>query len=108
MINMSFFYLQSDQSGSWTPLDLAIDANRPDVIELLIKKFHADLELEIGHGKTSLFTAVDTDNVPVTKQLLDNGACVNHRDWMGGTPLFLAVIKRQPVMVELLISLIRC
>ena len=66
------------------------------------------MELEIGHGKTSLFTAVDTDNVPVIKQLLEHGACVDHRDWMGGTPLFLAVIKRQPVMVELLISLIRC
>ena len=74
-----------------TPLDAAVKANRRDVIELLVKQLDADLEIEIKNGKTALFTAVERDNLAVTNQLLDYGACVNHRDRYGRTQLYDAV-----------------
>ena len=73
-----------------TPLYNAIRFKRPEVIKLLIEKFEADLELEIFGGKTALFTAVCYLPAAV-KLLLEHGACVNHRDRRGRTPLMAAV-----------------
>ena len=85
-------------------MDAAIEVNRRDVIELLVEKLGADLEIEINNGQTALFTAVRGHNLAVTKQLLDYGACVNHKDRYGCTPLYNAVDKCHLVMIDLLMS----
>ena len=83
---------------------MAVRVNRPDVIALLIEEFSADVELEIADdGASLLFEAVYMLDAAAIEQLLKYGACVNHRDWYGRTPLFMAVVMQKSIMVELLV-----
>ena len=101
--NVLFFYLQPDFVRRGSPLQMAVQAHKPDVIKLLIEEFNADVEFDVHEGATVLFEAVYIRDVAAIQQLLKYGACVNHRDWYGRTALFMAVLMQQSIMVELLV-----
>lgn len=87
-----------------TPLYAAVQNNRTDIVELLLKK-KPDLEIQT-YGHTPLTEAVDNNNFEITKKLIDAGANPNtiygppNRKY---TLLMLAVDWRSlPIVNELL------
>ena len=72
---------------AWS-LNRAVEIHNRDVIELLIQ-YGANLEqmADDYNGETALFTAVRMRNTATVRQLLEQGANVNHRQINGRTAL---------------------
>lgn len=54
------------------------------------------------HGRTALHIAVESDDIDITKLLIDNGAIVNAQDPNGDTPLHLS---KSPAMTSFLLDI---
>ena len=121
-----------DDKGQ-TPLDLAIRANKQDVIKILsdsegttalhkavwegnsdtVQKMLGDIKSEQnkknvlnakdGQGHTPLHLAVMEGHFKVVKLLIENGANVNAQDNKGYTPLHYAVMK-EPTFIKYLLD----
>ena len=85
-----------------TPLSIAIDDAKLDVVRLLIEH-GADLELNIGMGETALFRAVKNNNVAAAELLIVHGTSVNHQTPSGETPLGMAAFKLNTALIRLLL-----
>ncbi|MEO8314167.1 MAG: ankyrin repeat domain-containing protein [Pseudomonadota bacterium] len=83
---------------------LAADIASTELIELLLKN-GANANTANPDGETALHLVARAGNVEAAKLLLKAGAKVDPRDKFGEqTPLMWAVARRQPAMVELLLS----
>ncbi len=86
------------------PMLLAADIANTRLIELLLKA-GASAKSANADGETALHLVARAGNLDAARMLLKAGAVVDAREQLGmQTPLMWAVARRQPQMVELLIS----
>lgn len=92
-----------DEHG-WTPLMIAVQNNRADIVEILLEK-GAKLSLENDQGLTALMLAIDSGNKDISKILIakSNGQ-IDKRDKHGRTPLMWAVALDKPDIVCILLT----
>jgi len=86
-----------DQGGR-TPLDLAIQQNKPETADLLIK-----LGGKSG-AEDSIHVAAELGNIEAVKQHLDVGVDMNAKNKNKWTPLHVAIYSNQREIVQLLIA----
>ncbi|MEG4173133.1 MULTISPECIES: ankyrin repeat domain-containing protein [unclassified Microcoleus] len=91
-----------DQYGD-TPLHLAVQNNRPEIVSLLIAN-GAKVNVENASGNTPLHLAVQNNRPEIVSFLIANGAKVNVENASGNTPLHLAVQNNRPEIVSFLIA----
>ena len=91
----------------FTPLRIAITANRADCVDVLIKAGACldDLDTMPAAGITPLMLVVKWNcNERLLRLLLDAGADVNKSSYNGNTPLFIAVQENNITFVKLIID----
>jgi len=83
---------------------LAADISNTELIQLLLKN-GADAKSANADNETALHLVARSGNVEAAKLLLKGGAQVDARERFGEqTPLMWAIARRQPAMVDLLVS----
>ena len=93
------------QQGGYTPLYVAVDKQREDVVRLLLADCRIDVNLGVPGRYTPLHNAVEGKNVEIIRSLLaDPGINVNARKPNGATPLLIAAQNNLPGIVELLLE----
>ena len=85
------------------PLHAAIDAERTDIVQLLLR-LGADPSLRIGHGRSPLRAAIDRGSAEIIKLLLAAHANVNESLSGDRTLLTYAVRRNHSEMVAALIN----
>ncbi len=95
-----------DSSRGYTPLDIAVVAESPEVVSALIKAgSHVDsLVADFGTRRTPLSLAAETGNVEITRLLLNQGAEVDLCYPDTATALSYACTSRNPDCVKLLLD----
>lgn len=86
-----------------TPLQCAIQRNRPDVVEFLLAE-SADWRLEDHLGQTPLMNASSHGFIEVMKVLIDHGVDVDHRVGNRQTALHQAANSRQAEAIDTLLA----
>src|SRR5262245_5060151 len=87
-----------------TPMSLAAEVGNAEIIKLLLEA-GADVESPNPDGQTALLAVARTGNVPAAELLVKHGAKVDAREkWGGQTALMWASARRQPQMMQFLIS----
>lgn len=88
---------ESEENGTITPLYLAVDNGRADIVKTLIS-LGADVDRALKDGFTVVHTAAEQGRGDIVALLADAGACVDKKarfdDLTGVTPLHLAVMNR--------------
>ena len=93
------------QQGGYTPLYVAVDKQREDVVRLLLADCRVDVNLGVPGRYTPLHNAVEGKNVEIIRLLLANpGINANARKPNGATPLLIAAQNNLPGIVELLLE----
>ncbi|CCF39136.1 hypothetical protein CH063_10050 [Colletotrichum higginsianum] len=98
--------LEGDCEGA-TPLHLAVRNNHPDAVDVLIKlgaNVNARQTSKDGAVPTALWQAGWNRNLDIATKLLEAGADPDARGKDKSTVLHLAVAKRWPEMVKLLVK----
>jgi ankyrin repeat protein len=97
---------------NYTPLMNAVSGEHDGIVKLLLK-FHADPNVQSGDnpddedwepGRTALMDAAVSGNVPIARELLQQGANPNLLNSKGWTALHSAVISANTDMVSLLLK----
>ena len=92
-----------DSQGN-NALMIAVLNKQRESVRTLIKR-DANVNLRNQDGKSALWYAVDSGDLPITKLLLDAGAEVNVQDnEFGQTPIFIAAQKNYTDLVSLLVA----
>jgi ankyrin repeat protein len=90
--------------GAYTPLYLAGQHGRGQVIEALVKA-GADVKAGTPNGTTPLMVAAASGDVEAVRVLVENGAEVNAKDGVRDqTPLMYAAASNRAAVIELLTS----
>nr|XP_036578958.1 37s ribosomal protein rsm22 [Colletotrichum truncatum]KAF6786341.1 37s ribosomal protein rsm22 [Colletotrichum truncatum] len=90
-------------AGGWTPLNLAAQIGRLDIIQLLLER-KPDLEAKNIHGRTALLAAARNGHYQVAQLLLDNGSNIEARDNYEDTALLLAIREGYDEVTQLLLD----
>ena len=95
--------LNERDEDNLTPLHLAVDQDRDDMVSLLLE-FGAEVNVHTFEARlTPLHVAVRNNNLAITDRLLEAGADVNSRNKIDHTPLHVAVSTKSIEMVRLLL-----
>ncbi|KAH8711530.1 putative ankyrin repeat protein [Beauveria bassiana] len=89
--------------GGHTALCMAARRGHANVVRILLKIPGIDVDGEDAYCGTALNAAMRRRNTEVVRLLL-GAADINHRDFLGATPLMSAVIESFTDMVELLLQ----
>jgi ankyrin repeat protein len=94
------------ERGAKVDLKIALDLNRLDLAERLIKDFPAWVHFRFGTGLTLLHDVArsEAQNVAAMKLLIDNGADVNAVTNWDATPLHVAAFNGRTKTAEYLLS----
>jgi ankyrin repeat protein len=86
-----------------TALHVAVEENKPELAELILKRKSANKEAKDIFGNTPLHLAVDAENTKFVKLLVNAGAKINAKDKEGKTPVDLARgVKKEKELLEAL------
>ncbi len=86
------------------PLHAMVEANKKDLLKIMIE-YGADVNKIVNnHGETLLFTACESRNLGLVKYLIEQGADVNKENDGRKTPLFAACKSRNIDIVKYLIE----
>lgn len=85
-------------------LATAAAENNVNLIKLLVKNGHADINLPDLMGRTPIFYAIEQNSKEATKLLLSLGADVNAQDKNGTTPLMRATAKDSQDILDMLLK----
>ena len=80
--------------GSMTAMLFAVREGCMDCVKALVERGAekgANIDLADPEGVTPLISAIFNAHFDVAKYLIEQGADINHWDWWGRTPLYLAV-----------------
>lgn len=91
-----------DQKQSVTALSLAIKKQKPAIVDQLLR-FGADPNQLTGR-KTPLVHAIQVNNLPIIKRLIEAGADVNHLDPDGFSPIFYTLRSTNLPIAKMLIE----
>lgn len=80
-----------EKEGGWTPLHNAVQMNREDIVELLLR-YDADPVLRKKNGATPFIVAAIVGNVKLLELFLSKGADVNECDFYGFTAFMEAAV----------------
>ena len=95
-----------DDNGN-TPLHVAIDKNRIDIVKKLLEVSGVDVEMRNDAGDTPIHRAVSCKNDFALDALINAGADVNIKDAVGDTPLHRAINFGNLEMVNMLLGCVR-
>jgi ankyrin repeat protein len=90
-------------TGPWPALHVSIGKGRKDIFDLLIQR-GADVNITDKKGSTSLYYAVDKDNLHYLKILIAHGAKVDTKCQSGETALMSAASTGRTEAVKLLLE----
>ncbi|MBN9288572.1 MAG: hypothetical protein BGO43_03330 [Gammaproteobacteria bacterium 39-13] len=93
-----------DLNGNTAIHHVAKAGNLPLAIEL-IKEYKADVNAQMKDGKAVLHQVVEQGDVKAVEELIKNGAIIDLADIKGCTPLHLAVMKKDKIIVNKLLEL---
>lgn len=99
-----FVLTMGDSSESRDPLMAAVEANKPQNVELLLRMYHFDLSNVNFDGQSALHIAVDNKRIDMVKMFLFNGANPNLADESGNSPLAYAIDNDSPDIVKVLLE----
>jgi ankyrin repeat protein len=85
-----------------TPLQLAVEQSHLDIVRLLLK--HTDPSNIVNLGSILLTFAAQAGHLEIVRHLLDCGADINYRGYLGETALFIAAFEGDIRIVELLLE----
>ena len=96
-------YVEGGSAIRWTPLHVAIDEERRDIVILLLER-GADMETRSSCDETALYTASSRRCADVVRQLISHGADLNaecqtineYADVVEWTPLHVAIFSGTP------------
>jgi pectate lyase len=104
MVELLLAHGANINEGGWPPLHSALDAERFDILELLLTK-GADVSIKDDKGRTPLHIAAwyaAHDNPKMVELLLSKGADINAKDSSGKTALGYAVEGGYTEIAEIL------
>lgn len=89
---------------SYTPLFLAIQFNRPEMVQFLLNN-HANPNDQIFYTRhTALMEAVEHGHSDIVQMLLAAGATLNNTNNFGNTALIIATVQNHVPIVKLLLE----
>lgn len=91
-----------DQKQSVTALSLAIKKQKPVIVDQLLR-YGADPNQVTGR-KTPLVHAIQVNNLPIIKYLINAGANVNHTDIDGFSPIYYTLRSNNLPIAKMLIE----
>lgn len=95
--------VNAQSPNGWTPLILAAQRNRPDVLNLLINHPETKVNESSSAGMTALKAAAQSGHLAATQVLLRHPAIdVNTQDAQGRTPLAWAALNGHELVVRIL------
>ena len=94
-------YVRPLHTSIWTPLMLASDFGRSEVVEMLIEA-GANIEAHNEKGETPLILASTKNHIKVVSLLLDANANVEAKDTDGNTAYEIAKIKNHTIIAEMI------
>ena len=83
-----------------TVLSIATSEGRLSLVEFLINKVNANVNVKDLHGRTPLFIASQNGHLDIVRCLIDNGADANAKNSSGKTPLSIAQIQCHTDVVQ--------
>lgn len=92
-----------DDNGN-TPLHVAIDKNRIDIVKKLLEVSGVDVEMRNDAGDTPLYKAIDDKNFEAICLLLDAGANIKTPNDKGNTSLHLAIEKNNCYLIRRILN----
>ncbi|CAM9571834.1 unnamed protein product [Lampetra fluviatilis] len=93
--------LNRQAKNGWTPLMVAVEEGRLEVVNLLLEN-HARVDVFDEHGKAALHLAAESGRAGVAGELLRRGAFANAKSKLGHTPLHAAAGAGHAALVLLL------
>lgn len=93
---------KTDISNAFTPFFMSIKFGQLELAELFIKRDDVSISDSFHTGYTPLTLAAEEGQAPIVKLLLKAGADPSKRDFIGQSPLELALINGQSECVALL------
>ncbi|KAK3575760.1 hypothetical protein CHS0354_030092 [Potamilus streckersoni] len=92
----------SDSYG-WTSLHWAVESDKPDMLNTLLKANDIKLNIQDKQGRTPLHRAVSVNNIEAVRRIMEAPDLqINKQDHDGYAALHWAILKRLPKMVKLI------
>lgn len=89
-----------------TLLATACQKDKLNIVELLLEKYKANVELKSSNGEAPIYAAIASGNEKMVKLLIDHNADVNSFDTTGKTPLIFACTEGELNIIKLVSQLI--
>lgn len=99
-----FVLTMGDSSESRDPLMAAVEANKSQNVEVLLRMYHFDLSNVNFDGQSALHIAVENKRIDMVRMLLFNGANPNLNDDTGNSPLAYAIDNDSSEIVKVLLE----